>query len=496
MIGRYEDKEIEEIWSTEHKLRQWQNVELKTLEARANAGEVEQEAVTEISERLRASPIDLAWFNEEERRVGHDYNAFIAERRRYLPENLARFFHEKLTSYDGEEYPFAVRIHLSCRMIRHKIQALHGALWRGINAYRFVPMMERTHGRLAEIQSLGRCFITWCQPLRNGLEHLEYAENELKWSKLSGAIGTNSGLSFALEQKALGLLGAKQYIGATQIMPRILYSPIANALADIATWLEKIAFDLWLGSRDPYPRWEEPFAESQKGSSAMPHKKNPITLEKVRGMARCARAYAHAIQENIATPEGRDISQSSVERIAWPDIFHTLCHMLDCVRKVIDGLVVYPDNLAREIIESRGTYASSKAKDLLAEWLTGTITVEEVYRIIQLAAFNAFQPGETDRDCRLAKLESVTDADYLVYNIAQAPFKEPISIKDIIMTGTLKLAPSIAMDNEKKLEINRWNIALKTLFSDPDRCEKWRSIFEPSYWLEAAEPQFKAVLRT
>jgi len=494
MIKRYADSVLTIIFGLLQKYKAWQEVELAVLDARAEAGEI---SITDsaAARKIAEIPIDEEWIDTEEKKVGHDYNAFVAERRRYLPDNrLKRLFHGEMTSYDGEEPATSLIMKSALDHIIGKVDELERELRIQVRKHRFTPRLERTHGRGAEVQSLGRFFITHITPLGQLRQFIIQARNSFDLSKLSGAIGSGGGLTYEVQRAALQKLDLTMFDGATQIMPRIFHSQAASALADLASWLEKIALDLWLGSRDPYPLWEEPFKPTQKGSSAMPWKKNPITLEKVRGLAREARALASAIRENIVTPEGRDISQSSVERLAIPDLFHTVSHMLTCLTKVMNGLNVYVDNLTREIVEMRGTYAGSKAKEMLAEWLEGKLDAETVYRIVQLAGFNAFEPKRAAWFARTnGAPQSLDGTDDLLFSmdVVESPPVPHRHFRDIIRHGTLEVSPVLDISEET---VASWNKTLKELFSDQTKWDEWGEIFNPSYWLKHEQDQFDRVL--
>ena len=505
MISRYAKPEITHLCSNLRKYEEWQTVELAVLQARAELGEIPQADFESISDTLLKTPIDEKWIDEEEKRSNHDYNAFIAERRRHLSPNLRRLFHGEMTSYDGEEPATSRIMKEALDLICNQTVELEAALVRQIRTYRFTPRLERTHGRGAEIQSVGRFFITHLTTLTQCRNRVLFARNGFDYAKLSGAIGSGGGLKPTVQRLALAKLGLQPFDGATQIMPRTIHAEAASALAILASWLEKIALDLWLGSRDPNPLWEEPFKPQQKGSSAMPWKKNPITLEKVRGMARWARACSIAIMENISTPEGRDISQSSVERLGWPDLLHTIAHMLSCMTKVVGGLNIYVDNLAREIVEMRGTYAGSKAKELLAEWLEGQLDAETVYRIVQLAGFNVFEPKGVAAEYRTTGgPKSLAETDQWMKKISNEARSSltlrPNTRKMPAMTENFgfvielgDLRPSLVLDIGEDIIVS-WNNVLRQIFRDSSKRKQWEEIFKPSYWLKNEEEQFKRVL--
>ena len=488
MIDRYTDKTIADIWTHESKLARWREVELAVILARENLGRIPKGTQEQIAASL--VKIDEEFVNrwlEKEKANGHDLAAFVELEQDSLPANLRQEFHKDMTSFDTEEPAFAAMLEKSVYEIVNMVLGLLRTVKTKALEYRFVPMLGRTHCRTAEIQSFGRRWLTWYVNVKLALEKLENASIRPKFSKLSGALGTGSGIDPELEEVALRILGLKPFVGATQIMPRAAYTQVADALADFVSELEKIGIDIRLGTRDPFPLWNEPFGKNQKGSSAMPHKKNPISSEKVAGMARLARAYASAIKEGIPAWEERDISQSSVERVSWPDLLHVTAHALSAINKVLEGLVVYPANMLREICSSGGTYAASKAKTLIAEWLAPHgLDAQVAYRIVQLAASNVFECPQVKE----LLFRTLNDADSNFDHTLAIGNRLVSSIEDIICGGALR--PSRTLD-ANAMGIAPLNATLQQVFADKAKRTEWASIFHPSYWLRNEAEQFKTV---
>ena len=486
MITRYADSRITRYWDERQKFKSWQETELAVIHAREQMGTIPAGSCDRIRELLTANDIDTGFINEREKVLNHDLNAFLEERMRFLPHDLSAYFHMGMTSYDTEEPVFVNTLYLSVIAVMSDTRRLMDRLRDMAITYRYTPMNARTHGQEAEMQSFGKRCLTWNVDLAAALNALERSEGNLKYSKLSGAIGSYSGIDPKLEELALSHLELKPWYGSTQIMPRVLYSPVAGALADIAMVMDKIATDIRLGSRSGRPLWHEPFGRSQKGSSAMPHKKNNITGENTEGMAIMARQYAGALCEVIKTWEERDISQSSVERVFWPDLFHVTLRAIKNVQKIMDGLVVYPDNMMIEIIESRGTYASSRAKEILLEFGSEFgMKREEAYRIVQLACFNVFGPSEDAASIREMSFSTRESSD-LALQTLRAKMAKMIgavtidSIQDIILSGRLR--PSEQLDVDAHTVAN-WNTVLLLMFLDVDKRKKWDQIFQPAHIL-------------
>jgi adenylosuccinate lyase len=481
MIDRYADKEIKEIWSDANKLKLWQEVELAVIEARVESGEITKKDFLQIQKTLKENPIDIGWWLAKEEEIKHDLNAFVEERRRFLLPHLQRYFHELITSYDTEEPAFATILKDSLEIVEEHQAELVEVLTKIAEIYRFTIMNARTHGQEAKLQSFGKRISCWIVDLRLDSEILEKAEDCLDYSKLSGAVGNYGSISPHLEKKALEILDFEPYSGATQIMPREIYAPLAYALCQLVMTLQKIALSIRLGARSGRPIFQEPFSKKQIGSSAMPHKKNTIATEQIEGMSRMAKGYLNMIIENITTWEERAIEQSCVERVAWPDLFHVTIHSLKTMTKVLNDLVVHQDNMLLEIIESRGTYASDEAKELLKEFcVCHDITAEECYRMIQLASFNAFEPRKEAESLRLNQVKSLEESGRMLSEFAQIPAREPVSIKDIIAKGELRLSPQLAATVE---DIAKWNAILKEVFEDTENIRRWEQIFTPSYLL-------------
>ncbi len=480
MHKRYLNKKLAEIWSDQNKLRLWQLVELAALDAQASLGLIDEEVANKIREILTPIPIDLEWWETRDQEVGHDLNAFLDERRRHLPIELQPFWHTGgMTSYDTEEPAMAIMLAESVAMVREAMAELAKPVMNLARKYRYTPMMARTHGQEAEIQSFGRRWLGYLQILRLDSDVIQRAAEALQWSKLSGAIGNYGGLSPEIEEEALAVLNLRPYPGVTQIMPRELYAPLAQSLAQLVLSIEKIGLDIRLGGRSGRPIMQEPFGKKQKGSSAMPQKKNTIKTEQLEGMGRMALGYVQMLMMNIVTWEERAIEQSCVERVAWVDLFHVTLNSLKVLTGVLNGLAVYPDNMLREIVDSRDTYAASHAKELLKQWLVGIVPdADEAYRMVQLAAFNAFEVPQYAQLLREYPIQSEAEIVRRLEEVAAGRATAPmVGIKEIIARGVLRHSPQLAADDET---VERWNTALKQVFADQSHRKEWEKVFDPT----------------
>lgn len=491
MIKRYEDSKIALIWSDENKLSLWQKTELAVIKARVKLDGLAKEVYDKINKILSKIPVDLDWWKKRDGEIRHDLQAFLDERLRFLPVDLQRFLHERMTSYDTEESAFSQMLRDSLSLVKDLLLKLRGGI-RGLALYyRYTIMNARTHGQEAELQSFGKRCLTWYRELQVDFDSLERAEKNLCFSKLSGAVGNYGGIGPDLEKEALSILGFKPFYGATQIMPRTIFVPIAQSLAQIVLTLDKIGTDIRLGARSGRTICQEPFAKKQKGSSKMPHKKNTISTEQIEGMARMAKGYLQMIMENIKTWEERAIEQSCVERIAWPDLFHVTAHSIKTMTKVIAGLRVYPDVMIQEIIESRGCYAAGEAKEVLKELgVVFGLTSEEAYRIVQLAAFNVFEPTRMAREIRENPPSVLYEADRWFEKFKEAPPSASDSIQEVIAEGRLRVSEELEATDD---DVQKWNEILKKTFQKSGNLLRWNWIFLLSSLLQNEERLFQEV---
>ncbi|MFA4942290.1 MAG: lyase family protein [Patescibacteria group bacterium] len=474
MISRYANKEIESIFSDSHKLELWQKTELAVIEAMVKLEKVNRDQYLVISNTLNNTPIDIEWWKNKDEEIHHDLNAFIDERVRHLEKELHQYFHKNITSYDTEEPAFARSLSEAIEVIRPLGELLEKNLTYLAIRYRYTVMNARTHGQEAEMQTFGARVLTWLADYLVAKKALEKSSENLYYSKLSGAIGKYGSLDPKTEEEALRILGFFPFYGSTQIMPRILYAPIAQSLCNIVLVINKIGVDIRLASRSGRPLLQEPFKKKQKGSSAMPHKKNTIRTEQLEGMARMAKGYMNMITDNIGTWEERAIEQSCVERVAWPDLFHVLAQSFKVINMVLNGLTVYPENMLKEIHESRGVYASSEAKEFLKENGLGH---EDAYRIVQLACFNVFE----SEDEKPSIIKSFDDSLSAMYAISRKEPGEIVSIREFIPRAALRVSETLDINQE---EVDGYNKALKEIFSKFSVRENWSRLFTPAFLLK------------
>jgi len=469
-----------------------QGLEFKVTEA-SDQAEIDQAMIDldKISKKdgyniidiLHKNPIDLDFWKRQDQRIHHDLNAFIDERARFLPTELHQHFHRDITSYDTEEPAFARMLWEGLEILRPLSSATEDILIDLAKRYRYTLMLARTHGQWAELQSFGARILTWLIEYRLAKQALyDVSGKNLEYSKLSGAIGKYGGLDPAIEEGALKILGFVPLYGATQIMPRILYAPIAQAISNLITIIDRIGNDIRLSARSGHPLMQEPFGKKQKGSSAMPHKKNTIRTEQLEGLARVANGYAAMITDNIRTWEERTIEQSSAERIAWADIFHTAAQALKVINEVLSGLRVYQDNMLWEIQESRGTYASASVKEFLKTKLAGSeLTYEDIYRIVQLSCFNIFQLDAETLAVRDRIPSSLPEAMENLKLVSPGADHRLVSLEEFVPASNLRVSEELDINPE---QVAAYNQALQQLFADEAVTAEWHQLFQPEFLMK------------
>ncbi|MDE2041046.1 MAG: hypothetical protein KGI59_01505 [Patescibacteria group bacterium] len=497
MIERYSDPELTEIWSDREKWNRCERVERAVIVARARLGRIPEDIPRRIDECWSAQPISPERIAQIESQTHQDLIAFLKERKEALnDEHLARYVHDQeMTSYDTQEPAFNEALKLSCSLIVTYIGGLLGTMEAFIKDHRFVPLLEPSHGQGAEVQSLSRLCFTWYQDLRGALASLENAMGVLRYSKLSGMIGSNSGMDPELEETALGLLGLKPLYGSTQIVSRVHYTQISDGLANVVSAIEKASYDIWLGAQSCSRTWREPFGKSQKSSSANPAKMNPILCEQNKGLGTLVRGNAATLKNLIVTARARDISQSSAERVLWPDTFHATARCIGNLRKVIGGLVIFPDNMLTQIIQSKGTYAASRAKTaLLTMGETYGFTADDAYNIVQLASAIAFLPDAWAKNLRSVLPASLDEAETmfeLVRGLEARIISVSPSIEDIIARAMLSRTDMLEYTAEQVL---RWRDILQQIFASEANRLAWRNVFRLSNIMKNETAQFEAVL--
>lgn len=392
MLDRYTLKPMKELWGSEEvKFGYWLQVELDVLRARCMLVELSAPALKAI---VLHAKFDVVRIKKLEAIYDHDMIAFIACVQEYLERAGAgqykEEFHKRLTSYDVEDPAMILMLREAVNLILHELERLHDTLQKRANEHKWTLMIARTHGQYAEPTTFGHLLLVYAEAVARSIRRLYSAYNEdLAEIKLSGAVGSYGGLDPRIEMLAFRDLGLRAAHAETQILQRDRHAALLSALAIAAGTIEQMCRTFWEMMRSDVDELEEPRKATQRGSSAMAHKKNPILVERLMGMARLMRGYAHAAQENIATPEGRDISQSSVERNILPDATALLHYMASRAAFLVDGLVVHTDVML-DTLENRtfGVWATQPVRMALME---AGVPYDTAYEYLQRCAFEAIK---------------------------------------------------------------------------------------------------------
>ena len=383
------------VWSEEHKLRSWLRVEVLACEAWAELGKIPAEAVEVIKKRADFSIERVA---EIEEVTKHDVIAFLtAVGERVGPES--RFIHFGLTSSDMLDTALAVNLCEASDIIIDDLHGLMDVLKRKALEHKNTVMIGRSHGVHAEPITFGLKMALWHAETGRNLERMQNAKETIGFGKISGAVGTFANVDPAVERYVCAKLGLKPAPVSTQIIQRDRHAEFLTTLAIIASSLDKFATEIRHLQRTEVLEVEEFFEKGQKGSSAMPHKRNPIRSENVSGLARVVRANAMASLDNVALWHERDISHSSAERVIIPDSCILVDYMLARITNVVDKLLVYPENMRSNIEKTKGMISSER---VLLELVQKGLTREEAYKLVQRNAMKVWEDGADFREALLS----------------------------------------------------------------------------------------------
>ncbi|HEX8197103.1 MAG TPA: adenylosuccinate lyase [Pyrinomonadaceae bacterium] len=391
MIKRYTLPEMGGLWSEQNKFQKWLDVEIAVCEVHAEMGTIPADAVEEIKARAAFTPERIS---EIEKTTDHDVIAFTTN----LAENIgaaSRFVHYGLTSSDVVDTANALLLRDSCEILLGKIDRLSEVLRRRAFEFKHTPQIGRTHGIHAEPTSFGLTWALWYAEMERSRERLARAKETISYGKISGAVGAFAHLDPEVEERVCEKLGLKPAPVSTQVIQRDRYAEYLTTLAIIASSLEKIALQVRHWQRTEVREAQEKFKVGQKGSSAMPHKRNPILSERICGMARTVRANAIVGLENVALWHERDISHSSAERIVLPDSSSALDYLLAKTASLLDGLVVYPNRMLENLNLTRGLVFSGQL--LLALTQKG-VSREDAYVWAQRSAMRVWDEGGEFKD--------------------------------------------------------------------------------------------------
>jgi adenylosuccinate lyase len=390
VIPRYTREKMGTLWSEEYKYQTWLQVEILACEAWAELGEIPREAVQQIKERAR---INVQRIEEIECKTKHDVAAFVSQ----LEESVGaagKYIHFGLTSYDIVDTALSLRLRKAAQIIIEDIDDLMEAIRDKAFEHQETIMIGRTHGVHAEPITFGLKMALWYEEMGRHRERMERAQETISVGKLSGAVGTFANAPPAVEEYVCKKLGLKPASVSSQIIQRDRHAEFFTALALLASSIEKFAVEIRHLQRTEVLEAEEPFAEGQKGSSAMPHKRNPIGTENLSGLARLVRSNSLAAMENIPLWHERDISHSSVERIIAPDSTILVDYMLARLAHIMRGLVVYPERMKKNLNLTGGLIASQQ---LLSALIRKGASRADAYQWVQGNAMKAWNEGKDFR---------------------------------------------------------------------------------------------------
>ncbi len=397
------------IWSDENRYHLWLEVELAVCEAWAHYGEIPPAALSTIKEKAAFNPDRIA---ELETTLKHDVLAFLTCVSEYVGED-SRFIHLGMTSSDVLDTAFSLQLREAGELIVGGIEKLLGIVREKAFEYKNTPMIGRSHGIHAEPRTLGLVFALWYDEMGRNLERMKSARDAVSVGMMSGAVGTYANITPEVESYACRLLGLRPAVISTQVIQRDVYAQYFLCLSLIAASIEKIATEIRHYQRTEVAEMEEPFTEGQKGSSAMPHKRNPVLSENLCGLSRIVRSHCTAALENIALWHERDISHSSVERIIGPDGTMLVDFMLQRLCGLIKGLCVYPERLESNIWITHGLVFSQK---VLLELIRKGTSRETAYSLVQRNAMRCWEEKTDFRemlknDVQIAGILSVEEID-------------------------------------------------------------------------------------
>jgi adenylosuccinate lyase len=399
MIQRYSRPEMRAIWTDENKLRIWLQIELLAGEA------LVKDAVVPAADFAKLKRGADAWFadlkglverqKELEKTLNHDVIGFTTAVAEKVNDPASRWFHFGLTSSDVVDTAFAVQLTQSADILLADVKTLRTAIAKRAKEHMLTPSIGRSHGIHAEPTTFGLKLALMHDEFGRALDRLQHAREVAAVGKLSGAVGTSAHLSPAVEEFVCRKLGLRPALIATQVVPRDIHAEFMNTLALIGASIERWAVEFRHLQRTEVLEAEEPFTKGQKGSSAMPHKRNPITWERLTGLARVLRGNAIAALENVALWHERDISHSSVERIIFPDSCTLLDYMFGLLIRLMDGLNVYPENMKKNLGLSLGMWNS---QTVLLALIRKGLTREAAYDLVQRAAMKTWDVKHAGRD--------------------------------------------------------------------------------------------------
>lgn len=424
MIPRYSLPEMQNIWAEENRFNIMLLIELKVLEVLSEEKIIPEKDYQEIVKKIK---LDINRAKEIEKITKHDVAAFVDQLSESVGTDAAKWIHFGLTSSDVLDTATGLQLKQSCEQLLKRLETLMEVLKQQAQKYKDLVMMGRTHGVHAEPITFGYKLAGWYFETKQHYEMLKYIKEVVSVGKISGVVGTYSQLPPEIEKKVLNKLGLNPEPVSTQVIPRYRYVYYLTCLANIAASLERFATEIRHLQRTEVLEVEEPFSKGQKGSSAMPHKRNPVGSENICGLARLIRSFTVAGYENVALWHERDISHSSAERIILPDASIALDYILNRFTEIIKNIVVYPDNMLENIKKSYNIFYS---QTLLSELIKKGLSRQEAYAIIQQIAHKALlekkdfvqlccEDKELTKYISIDEIKKLCSIKYLLKNIEE-----------------------------------------------------------------------------
>lgn len=410
MIARYTREEIGHIWSERNEFDTMLLVEILASEAQAELGNIPKEAARAIREKAN---FDVERIHEIEKETNHDIISFVTAVGEYVGPEAAKYIHLGLTSTDVKDTALGYMMKQSCDILLEGLRKFHDVLRRRAIEFKNTPMIGRTHGIHGEPITFGLKLCLWMAEIERDIERLEQARKNVAVGKVSGAVGTYSNIDPFVEQYVCEKLGLEPVKIATQVVQRDRHAQFVSTIAVIGGTLDRIALEIRHLQRTEVREAEEYFSPKQKGSSAMPHKRNPITCERICGLARVLRGHAQAAFEDQALWHERDISHSSVERVILPDATIILDYMLHLTTRTIDKLLVYPENMMKNLNLTGGLCFS---QTILTNLVGKGAVRDEAYRWVQRHAMARWLEGKDfaeglKSDADIAKFMTAEEID-------------------------------------------------------------------------------------
>ena len=400
MIERYTLPEMGKIWEDEFKFSTWLKIEILACEARVKLGEISEKDVDVIKEKAK---FDVKRILEIEETTKHDVIAFLTNVAEYVGSE-SRHIHYGMTSSDILDTTLSYQMKTAGELLLRKLYQLKDVLKKKAIEHKSTICVGRSHGIHAEPTTMGLKFALWYEEIKRDIIRLNDAVQEISVGQISGAVGTFEHLSPKVEEYVCEKMSLKPASVSTQVIQRDIHAQFMSILAIIGATLEKIAVEIRHLQRTEVLEVEEYFSKGQKGSSAMPHKRNPIISERVSGLARILRSNSISALENVALWHERDISHSSVERITIPDSCIALDYMLDLMIKLIDNLIIYPENMLKNLNLTRGLVYS---QTVLLNLIDKGITREAAYKIVQTSAMHVWDDKNKNLKDELLKSDEV-----------------------------------------------------------------------------------------